>query len=163
MSNENALKDTNTSKIKLKKLPGGEICAKGFLVSKWNIMNRVEIRLSVSSINEATKFYCEELALFDFYYDYGMGTVSLSFTENSKFRLILTEGKAQKLESPIFSLETKDCISIFEKLKNTDFKTQGKLISENVFEYPLGKNILLQDPSMNQFLIFEDFYPNIGD
>lgn len=119
-------------------------------------MSRVHIRLRVDSIQDAEQYYCRELGLFEFYYDYGMGTVSLVARDNPSFFLILATGARGRSDDYLFSIETKDCELLFERLRSTRFETGGKLLSDRVFEYPLGKNILLEDPSGNRFLIFEE-------
>lgn len=91
-----------------------------------------------------------------------MQTISLSYIENPSIRLTLKEGTLYNLSNPLFSLEVENCDKVFKYLKNSEYKTQGKLLSDNIFEYPLGKNILLSDPSGNKFLIIENYYPNIG-
>ncbi len=123
----------------------------------------VEILLNVNSVEEAKQFYCNELNLFSFYYDYGMQTISLLFVKNPTIRLTLSEGVLFNIDTPIFSLEVENCDEIFKVLQGIQYNTDGKLISNSVFEYPLGKNILIQDPSGNKFLIVENYYPNIGD
>lgn len=119
-------------------------------------MSKVQIRLVVGSTRDAERYYCDELGLFDFYRDYGMGTVSLVYRYNPSFFLVLSTGAGARSDGYLFGLETKDCESIFSRLKNTKFETGGRLLSSEVFEYPLGKNILLEDPSGNRFLIFEE-------
>lgn len=122
-------------------------------------MVKVEIHLKVDSTRETEMFYCDELGLFEFDNDYGMGTISLILKENPFIRLLLSTGVSKTSEDYLFGIETKDCENLFKKLKHTQFKTEGKLISDEVFEYPLGKSFEIKDPSRNRFLIFEDYKP----
>lgn len=118
-------------------------------------MRKVQVRLVVCSTRDAERYYCDELGLFDFHFDYGMGTVSLVYKENPSFFLVLSTGAGARSGGYLFGLETEDCDAIFERLRSVNFETGGRLVSDEVFEYPLGKNILLEDPSGNRFLIFE--------
>lgn len=119
-------------------------------------MKKVQVRLGVDSVKEAERFYCHELGLFDFHYDYGMGTISLVCKDNPSFFLVLSTGSSACSDDYLFGLEVEDCALLFERLKAVKFETGGQLVSSEVFEYPLGKNILLKDPSGNRFLIFEE-------
>ncbi|MGK4006211.1 hypothetical protein WMF31_26565 [Sorangium sp. So ce1036] len=119
-------------------------------------MVKVQVRLRVDSVRDAERYYCDELGLFDSCYDYGMGTVSLVSRDNPTFFLVLSTGSGAASDDYLFGLETKDCDLLFERLRSVRFETGGRLLSSEVFEYPLGKNILLKDPSGNKFLIFEE-------
>ncbi|AUX21535.1 uncharacterized protein SOCEGT47_020210 [Sorangium cellulosum] len=119
-------------------------------------MIKVQIRLRVDSVRDAERYYCDELGLFEFYHDYGMETVSLVSRDNPSFFLILSAGAGACSDDCLFGLETKDCDLLFERLRSVRFETGGRLLSSEVFEYPLGKNVLLRDPSGNKFLIFEE-------
>jgi hypothetical protein len=122
-------------------------------------MNKVIVRLKTSSIRDAEIFYCKELELFEFYQDYGMETISLIAKDNSSFILLLTSGTVTDTDEYLFELEVNNCTSIFDKLKQKEFKTTGRLLSPTVFEYPLGKSIAFNDPSNNKFLLFEEYKP----
>jgi hypothetical protein len=118
-------------------------------------MSMVLIDLTVASIAAATKFYCEELALFEFHQDYGMGTVSLVHKANQSILLLLSEGEPVVRGRPVFWIEVDSCESIFNKLEAQPFESGGRLLSEEVFEYPLERNLSLRDPSGNMFVLFE--------
>lgn len=122
-------------------------------------MKKVIVRLKTRSIKDAELFYCKELELFEFYQDYGMETVSLMAKENSSFILLLTTGTVTDTDEYLFELEVNNCTATFDKLKQKDFETAGRLLSAAVFEYPLGKSIALKDPSNNKFLLFEEYKP----
>ena len=123
-------------------------------------MKIVEIRLQVTSVEEAKEFYCNELGLFSFYRDYGMETISLTYNKNNSIRLLIVQGNLSNMDYPLFNIEVDSCDNVFKILQDVKFKTNGKLISDEVFEYPLEKNILVQDPSKNKFLIVEFNNPN---
>lgn len=120
-------------------------------------LSSIEIRLNVNAVNQALEFYCNELGLFSLHRDYGMGNISIVYKNNPSFKLMIFEGQTINVEYPLFSIETENCTKLFHQLLGTNFSSNGKLISKSVFEYPIGKNILLQDPSGNKFLIFENF------
>lgn len=122
-------------------------------------MNKVIVRLKTSSIKDSETFYCNELELFEFYQDYGMGTISLIAKDNSSFILLLTTGTVTDTDEYLFELEVANCTATFDKLKQKEFETTGRLLSEAVFEYPLSKSIALKDPSNNKFLLFEAYKP----
>ena len=119
---------------------------------------KVIFRLKANSIRDSEIFYCRDLELFDFYQDYGMGTISLVAKDHPGFMLLLITGDAIYTDDYLFELGTNDCSSLFSKLKQKIFETTGCLLSTTVFEYPLGKSIALRDPSGNKFLLFEDIY-----
>lgn len=118
-------------------------------------MMKAIFRLRANDIKEAELFYCKDLALFDFYQDYGMGTISLIARNNPGFILLLTPGTVTLTKDYLFELETANCDALFDILKQKVFISPGRLLSTAVFEYPLGKSIALQDPSGNKFLLFE--------
>lgn len=122
-------------------------------------MLKVEIRLKVDSIRDSENFYCNELGLFHFENDFGMGVISIVLKENPYFRILLSTGISKISEEYLFGIETKNCINQFERLKNIQFISGGTLISQDIFEYPLGKSFALIDPSRNRFLIFEEYRP----
>lgn len=118
--------------------------------------SKIQIKLNVYSVEQAQRFYCEDFGLFDFHYDYGMDTVSLVFKCNPTVFLILSLGKPFESQDYAFALEAKNCAHLFRQLRNKLFVTTGRLLSTEVFEYPLGKNFVLQDPSGNKVLVFEE-------
>lgn len=120
-------------------------------------MLKVEIRLKVDSIRDSEIFYCNELGLFQFEKDFGMGTISLTLKENPCFRILLSTGLFQFSEEYLFGIETENCNNQFNRLKKVEFNTGGKLINDDIFEYPLGKSFALIDPSRHRFLIFEEY------
>lgn len=122
-------------------------------------MKKVIVRLKTSSITDAEIFYCKELELFEFYQDYGMETISLIAKDNSSFILLLTTGAVTDTDEYFFEPEVNNCTTTFDKLKQKEFETTGRLISTTVFENPLGKSIAIKDPSNNKFLLFETFNP----
>lgn len=117
------------------------------------------MRLKTNSITDAELFYCKELELFEFYQDYGMETISLMAKENSSFILLLTTGTVTDTDEYLFELEVNSCTATFDKLRQKEFETKGRLLSTAVFEYPLGKSIAIKNPSNNKFLLFETFNP----
>jgi predicted enzyme related to lactoylglutathione lyase len=82
--------------------------------------------------------------------------VSLVFERNPNVFLILSAGSPPGSEDYAFALEVEDCGGLFDQLRAKPFVTGGRILSEEVFEYPLGKNFLLRDPSGNRFLIFRE-------
>lgn len=120
-------------------------------------MKKALIDITVSSVSAATKFYCDELALFDFHQDYGMGTVSLAYKANESILLLLSEGEPAVADRPVFRIEVDSCESIFNRLRAQPFTSGGKLLSQEIFEYPLEKSLALRDPSGNMFVLFEEY------
>lgn len=120
-------------------------------------MNKVRILLKVASTKAAEAFYCKDLGLFEFHQDYGMGTIALKLKANPSFHLVLSTGNVMRNDNYIFEIETKNCYTLFNHLRQKRFVTSGQLINQEVFEYPLGKSIAIKDPSNNKFLIFEEY------
>ncbi|MFD2921478.1 VOC family protein [Terrimonas rubra] len=119
-------------------------------------MMKAILRLKTNSIKDSELFYCKDLELFDFYQDYGMGSIALMAKNNPGFMLLLTTGTVPFTEEYLFELQTDNCDALFDTLKGKAFTTPGRLLSTTVFEYPLGKSIALEDPSGNKFLLFEE-------
>lgn len=124
-------------------------------------MKKIQIELTVSSTREAEVFYCTDLGMFSFYQDYGMGHISLVYNANPSLFLILREGVPSNSDTVLFHLEVDNCESVFNTLKNKTLNSNGVLLSDEVFAYPLSKSILLKDPSHNKFSLYED-YDNAG-
>ena len=118
-------------------------------------MKKAFIDLRAVSLQAAIEFYCEELALFDFHQDYGMGTVSLAYKANESILLLLSEGAPTLLGRPVFHVEADSCESMFNTLRVQAFESGGKLLSKEIFEYPMEKSLALEDPSGNMFILFE--------
>ena len=119
-------------------------------------MKKVLIEIRVASLEAARLFYCEELALFDFHQDFGMGQISLAYKGNESIFLFLAEGAADPVDRPLFSIEVERCEPVFNRLKAQPLKSGAEMLNTEVFEYPLGKNITLKDPSGNMFIVFSD-------
>jgi len=119
-------------------------------------MTKVLIELQVVSLDAALRFYCEELALFEFRQDYGMRTVSLAHIANPSIQLLLSEGAPAMVERPVFRIEVQSCETIFQRLKSHRFESGATLLSQEIFDYPLEKSLALQDPSGNLFVLFEE-------
>ena len=113
------------------------------------------------SIEDALRFYTEELALFKIQIDYGMDNYLVSYIHNTSFGLNLAVGSPIIKSGPLYELEVTNCISELERIAGTAFSKGGlvtsNISSKNIFEYPLGKNFLMQDPFGHKFLISEYF------
>lgn len=119
-------------------------------------MKKALIEMRVASLEAAIKFYCEELALFELSQDFGMRTVSLAYQANPSILLLLSEGTPTVVDRPVFSIEVASCEPIFNRLRTQPLASGAKLLNDEILEYPLGKNLTLQDPSGNLFLLFEE-------
>ncbi|MFD2909191.1 VOC family protein [Flavobacterium ardleyense] len=119
-------------------------------------MKKFFIHLKVNSIDKAITFYCDEIKLFEFYQDFGMEEVALVCKNNKTIILLLSKGNGH-VDWPVFSIEVENCEHIFKKMKDQVFETGAKLLNKEVFDYPLGKNITLKDPSGNTIIIFEEY------
>lgn len=119
-------------------------------------MNRV-VHLNINNIHDVEKFYVEELGLFSFHLDIGIGNHFLRYKYNNNFYLMLSESDdIERIVSPKFTLEVNDVSSLYDKLKDVNFQHGEILNAKNgkgVFQYPLESNITLKDPSGNIFLI----------
>jgi predicted enzyme related to lactoylglutathione lyase len=122
---------------------------------------RAKVFLKVGSSPLAIKFYVEELGMFEIAADYGMNDFLLLAIENPGFGLRISERAEKTTGSPIFGMSVDSCDAEFRRLQQAGFKTGGRLVPDRhgnlaVFEWPGGKNFLVEDPSGNQFLLFED-------
>jgi hypothetical protein len=103
-----------------------------------------------------------ELGLFDVRGEYGMNSYLLSAKKNPQLCLLIMEGEEkQLLNSPLFGISVPSCDLEFRRLQNFGFTTGARLVPDQngnleVFEWPGGKNILLEDPFGNRFILFED-------
>lgn len=122
-----------------------------------------QIQLNITDLDNALKFYENELALFKFEFDYGMGTVLLCHIKNEKFKLILHEGKPETLSYPLMSFYVENCYIEFERLQNFAFTSGGQLVSNSVFEYPLGRNIQVVDGDGHKILLYDKYVRLLKD
>jgi hypothetical protein len=117
--------------------------------------------IPVTSADEALRFYIEKLALFEINIDYGMDNYLISYKHNNSFGLNIVLGSPIIHLGPLYELEVANCIPEFERIAGTVFEKGGLVNpnrnSKNIFEYPLGRNFLMEDPFGHKFLISEYF------
>ncbi|MFB9246393.1 VOC family protein [Massilia antarctica] len=122
---------------------------------------RTDILLNVASCALAIKFYVDEFGMFEIAADYGMNAILLHATGNPGVCLQISERAAKTAGAPLFGMSVDSCDSEFERLTQTVFSSGARLVPDRdgklaVFEWPGGKSFLLEDPSRNQFMLFED-------
>lgn len=123
---------------------------------------RFDIFLTVQSADIALKFYIDELAMFEVRADYGMGCYLLHEKRNRSACLSIREVDARRSGEKVFGISVENCVREFERLRNTQFFFGGGIVPDDdgsisVFDYPIGKNFLMEDPDGNRFLLFEDY------
>ena len=123
---------------------------------------RFDIRLKVSNLNDSLKFYINELQLFQFGKDLGMGNIIINYNYNNEYGLLLQESSIISKDiapDALFSLEVKDCYYEYQRISKVSFTgNYGLFKSQNgldFIEYPLGKVFLLFDPDYNYFELVE--------
>jgi hypothetical protein len=123
---------------------------------------RFDIYLTVESSRLAIKFYVEELGLFEVCADYGMNGYLLCAKKNPHLCLQIMESEEKRTSiSPRLGISVPSCDLEFHRLQKLGFTTGAHLVPDEngnleVFEWPGGKNILVEDPSGNRFILFED-------
>lgn len=122
---------------------------------------RTDIFLKVASAPLAIKFYVEELGLFEIAADYGMNDFLLRAINNPGVCLQISERAQKTSGSPLFGMSVENCDAEFQRLQQTVFSSGARLVPDQdgklaVFEWPGGKSFLIEDPSQNQFMLFED-------
>ena len=125
----------------------------------------IQIPFKVESIEKARQFYIDELGLFKEITTFGERAVILREFRDENLELYIELGECKNNSNePSFSMEVKDCSKEFDRIKRINFFSGGHLFKDEseeeatIFEFPLGKNFLLVDPSGNKFLMYEDFY-----
>lgn len=119
---------------------------------------RVDVFVPTVSAEEQVDFYVNQLGLFEIAQDYGMGNLLLKFVNNPEFCLLLKKSNQSVLPvGPLFCISTKNCRAEFSRLSKVNFHKGGLVPGPDgllqVFEYPLGENIFMKDPSGNSFVI----------
>lgn len=120
----------------------------------------IDISIYCRHIDNMLRFYTDELELFIFDTDFGMGNCRITSKENSHFALVIsTQESHTPNDHPIFSINVNDIEILYKYYRNKDITSGGDLISKNgIFEYPAGRSITLRDPAGNTFIIQQNFY-----
>lgn len=116
---------------------------------------QVEISVCVNSIELASQFYCDELGLFQKRQNWGKTERSIAYIPNDTILLFLIEKRIERYKHPVFRLEVNDIDLLITQLERTSFKSGGYILTTEVFEYPVERNISLFDPSGNEIVLFE--------
>lgn len=122
--------------------------------------------LKADSIAASRQFYEDELRMFKLKGDMWDSACSMLANDSDQLELELTTYNRPPSQEPIFTLVVASCDDEFDRLNSTAFASGGRLVPNDrgipeVFEYPAGKNFMLEDPAGNRFLIHED-YPAQG-
>lgn len=122
---------------------------------------RIDVFLRAESAAETIRFYVQELGLFEVAADYGMDAWLLRAIANPAICLQITPWHPPARETPVFALTVPSCDAEFQRLRGVQFASGGGLVPDKnglleVFEWPGGKNFMLEDPSKNRFLLCED-------
>lgn len=128
---------------------------------------RYDVFLRVDSAAEAIRFYVDELGLFKVEADYGMHAYLLCAVGNPSFGLQIAESGAPTSGPARFGLSVECCKREFQRLRQVAFASGGRLVPDangnlEVFDWPGGQSFLVEDPSGNQMLLFEDYIAPAG-
>ena len=125
---------------------------------------RIKLFLKIDSAEASRQFYEDELAMFRLHGEIWEGTCALRMVGNEDIRLHLAPyyDAPPQPRQPAFSIGVKNCDKEFARLRATSFASGGRLMPQKggvfeVFEYPGGKNFMMEDPSGNRLLIAEDY------
>ncbi|NHZ40234.1 VOC family protein [Massilia aquatica] len=122
---------------------------------------RIDVFLRAESAVDTIRFYVQELGMFQVDADYGMDSYLLRASAHPGICLQITPWHPAAREAPVFALTIPSCDVAFQRLRAMRFAGGGGLVPDKngvleVFEWPGGKNFMLEDPSKNRFLLCED-------
>lgn len=124
---------------------------------------RMKVLLKTESAALSRQFYEDELAMFRLEGELWERACSLRSLSDDSFGIQLASyfNPPPDLAMPLFSLIVEDCDREFSRLFATTFASGGRLVPDEkgmveVFEYPGGRNFIMEDPSGNRFLIAQD-------
>ena len=125
---------------------------------------KLSLMLRANSPSASRQFYENELGMFRLKGEMWDSACQMVAIGNDSLELELTNYNREPSESPVFTLMVDDCEREFARLRATQFSSGGRLVPDDkgvveVFEYPAGKNFMLEDPSGNRFMIHEDYKP----
>lgn len=124
---------------------------------------RMNVLLKTESASVSRQFYEDELAMFKLEGELWERACSLRALNDDSFGIQLASyfNPPPDLAMPLFSLLVENCAREFSRLLKTTFASGGRLVPDDngiveMFEYPGGKNFIMEDPSGNRFLIAQD-------
>jgi catechol 2,3-dioxygenase-like lactoylglutathione lyase family enzyme len=122
---------------------------------------RIDVLLRAESPADTIRFYVQELGMFQVDADYGMDAWLLRAIANPAICIQITPWHPVPRATPAFALTVPSCDLEFRRLRAQRFAGGGGLVPDehgvlDVFEWPGGKNFMLEDPGGNRFLLCED-------
>jgi hypothetical protein len=124
----------------------------------------VQLYLKVIDIDKARDFYINELGIFKFITETtSKGDFLMRSITNKEFDIHVEIGNPYQSDL-LFGIEVESCLNELNRLKQVNFKSGGLIYKKekesepSVFEFPLGKSLMLIDPSGNKSILYEDFY-----
>lgn len=122
---------------------------------------RIDVFLRAESAADTIRFYVQELGMFEVDADYGMQSYLLRAIASPAICLQLAPWHPAPRETPAFALTVPSCDAQWRRLRTVRFAGGGGLVPDKngvaeVFEWPGGKNFMLEDPGKNRFLLCED-------
>lgn len=124
---------------------------------------KISLNLNAGSAQASSRFYVDELKLFKIDTRSTDGACcAISAIGNDEVTINLGPQFKQQSEFALFSLEVDNCDRELERLRKCRFESGGRVVPDkngqlNVFEWPGGKNFMLEDPAGNRFLLEEDY------
>jgi predicted enzyme related to lactoylglutathione lyase len=126
------------------------------------------VLLKADSPAMSRQFYEDELGLFKLQGELWDSACTMQAIYSDEFGIELTTYNRAPAEEPAFTLIVPDCAREFARLRATSFGSGARIVPNKdgvveIFEYPAGKNFMMEDPSGNRFMIHEDYRPDAVD
>ena len=131
------------------------------LLARFRTFMRLDFYLGCKDLMESIFFYAEELGYFYLSQDFGGGSVLLRCRQHRNFALILSEDVGVVPHgAPVFGVSVDNCKAEFARLRGTSFRginagIDGEGAEGKLFEYPLGCNFVIRDPTGHSVLVSE--------
>ena len=127
---------------------------------------KLSLMLRADSPSASRQFYEDELGMFRLKGEMWDSACQMVAVSNDDIELELTDYNREASDSPVFTLMVDDCDREFARLRATGFASGARIVPNDngvvaVFEYPAGKNFMMEDPSGNRFMIHEDYKPSV--
>lgn len=122
----------------------------------------IHVNVRAVSIEQSRQFYEDELAMFKHVGAVWESACALRPRGSNAFELNLGTYYNPPGDQAMFFLVVANCDREFARLRAVHFASGGRIVPDkdgrvDVFEYPGGKNFLMEDPAGNRFVIHEDY------
>lgn len=126
------------------------------------------VLLKAESPELSRQFYENELGMFKLRGAMWDSGCTMQAVTNDDLSIELTTYNRNPTEEPAFTLVVDNCQREFNRLCAIHFSSGARIVPNKdgvleLFEYPAGKNFMMEDPGGNRFVIHEDYRPDVEE